>query len=308
MNVDVKSSNRKAFSKKLKYKRNVPKQVWHFEAKFSMTNRATKQKFGERSMPKQERKDITAHMERILRGQLGSPWFAQDKDPAPYYVQRVLPWEELVKCERNILVHIRTSIEPRNRLKDGQYKPYAASWFYEYTAPYQSADELSNLNQAERVLSSHKHRVVKRPNFGYAWPRDGYKWRNTKKYIRDDGLAKKQGRFTQSQKSHPMKAEAVQQYLDSCITTPTSRSYNVVNDFNRVKIMQKAEHVFDIEIVFHCNLGKRTEELKTFTSKSKGPKYYWKRPKPGYQLPRKPGKHRDTVEERVFINNSPLEI
>jgi len=308
MDVDVKSSNRKAFSKKLKHKRNVPKQVVHFEAEFSMTNRATKEEFGERSMPKQERKDIRTHMDRILRGQLGSPWFAQDKDPAPYYVQRVLPWEELMKCERNVLVHIHTRIEPRNRLKDGQYKPYAASWFYEYTTPYQKKDEIYNLDLAENFLPKYKYRVVKRPNFGYAWPRDGYKWRNTKKKIRDDGLAKKQGRFTQSQKPHPMKAEAVQQYLDSRITKPDSRSYNVVNDRTRKNIMQKVKHVFDIEIVFHCNLGKRTEELKTFTSKSKGPRYYWQKPKPGYQLPRKPGKHRDVVEERVYINEAPLEI
>ena len=92
---------------------------------------------------------------------------------------------------------------------------YAASWFYEYTAPYQKKDEIYNLDLAENFLPKYKYRVVKRPNFGYAWPRDGYMWRNTKKKIRDDGLAKKQGRFTQSQKSHPVKAEAVQQYLDS---------------------------------------------------------------------------------------------
>lgn len=322
LDVDIKLSNRKAFKKKSK-KKKVRKQVWHLEAEFSMTNRFTNETFGPRSVSERERKEMMDHIDRFVHGRLRyyRYYYPRQIEPVPYYVIRVLPWEELVKCEGNVLVNIRTSIEPRNRLNHGKYEPYNASWFYEKTAPYRTIDDLSALNMAERCLVKHKYRVRKgwyRYTPSYGQSRWEYRY-DPKKYIRDERLSKKQGRFSQSQKSKPVKAEAISEFLDSdsCVTTPCPWNHIVLDKPMRYgtptktsDIMPKVEHVFDIEIVFRCSLGKGTEEVKTYNPESsfsqrnvRHGQYFG-----GVKKREKQGKKRNKLVEQLKMQNMPLQV
>lgn len=337
--VDVKFSNRAYYSRKRKCKRKVSKQKLHIKPSFSMTNRTTKERFGERHLSKTERRDMQAHIDRLLDG--GVRW-ASTGDPGRYYVERVLPWEELVKCERNVLVNIRTSIEPKNRFKDGNYEPYNATWFYSHTSPYKPDTELENLDWAERSLMSDKigwrkqkgYRCVGRPHTftEYRWRESSTPKKRKRKYIQDDSLLKVDGRFSGSEKYRPLKASDVESFLcsDSVITTPQVDSYRLIRSNESLKyyyrdgdiknkkefddIMRQVEHIFDVEVIFLCNLGKATEEMTQYTGKAIGPKYYNSKK---YQLDkqerremksRSKEKHRNKVEEQIFSNNLPLQI
>lgn len=339
--VDVKFSNRAYYCRKRKCKRKVSKQKLHIKPSFSMTNRTTQERFGERHLSKTERRDMQAHIDRLLDG--GVRW-ASTSDPGRYYVERVLPWEELVKCERNVLVNIRTSIEPKNRFKDGNYEPYNATWFYSRTSPYKPDTELANLDLAERCLRMQKfgwrnhkgYRHVGRPHTitDYRWREYSEPKKRKRKYIRDDSLLKVDGRFSGSEKYRPIKARDVQSFMcsDDVITTPQVDSYRLLRGNESCKswyrngqiqnkrefddIMRQVEHIFDVEVVFLCNLGKATEEMTQYTGKPIGPKYYNSKK---YELDRQEKremksrskekqKHRNKVEEQIFSNNLPLQI